>query len=70
MATAGNAELMGWGDRTGRVSVGMEADLVFLRADPVEDVRHVREVELVVTDGRPHRAAELLAVAQAVLDGS
>jgi imidazolonepropionase-like amidohydrolase len=70
MATAGNAELMGWGDRTGRVSVGMEADLVFLRSDPVEDVRHVREVDWVVTNGRLHRTEELLAVAQALLDGS
>jgi imidazolonepropionase-like amidohydrolase len=70
MATARNAELMGWGDRTGRVSVGMEADLVFLRSDPVEDVRRVREVEWVVTNGRLHRTEELLAVAQALLDGS
>jgi hypothetical protein len=69
MATAGNAELMGWGDRTGHIAVGMEADLVFLRSDPVEDVRHVREVEMVVTDGQPHRADELLAVARAFLEG-
>ncbi len=70
MATARNAELMGWGDKTGRIAVGMEADLVFLRSDPVEDVRHVREVEIVVTDGHPYRADELRAVAQAILDGS
>jgi imidazolonepropionase-like amidohydrolase len=68
MATAGNAELMGWGEKTGRIAVGMEADLVFLRSDPVEDLRHVREVEIVVTDGRPHRADELLAVAQGFLE--
>lgn len=68
MATSVNAELLGLGQRTGRIAPGMEADLVFLRADPVEDVRHVREVELVVTNGKLHRFEDLVATAQSVVE--
>jgi imidazolonepropionase-like amidohydrolase len=63
MATSGNARLMGLKD-TGRIAPGMKADVVFLRADPAEDVRHVRDVELVVAGGRPHRFDDLVALAQ------
>lgn len=64
MATSGNAALMGLGAETGRIAAGMQADLVFLRADPAADVRNVREVELVVTNGTPHRFEDLVAAAQ------
>ena len=63
MTTSGNAALMGL-PTTGRIAPGLEADLVFLRADPVQDVRHVREVELVASDGQSHRFDELVALAQ------
>jgi imidazolonepropionase-like amidohydrolase len=63
MATSGNASLMGLRD-TGRIAPGMAADVVFLRADPVEDVRHVRDVALVVARGRAHRFEDLIALAQ------
>jgi imidazolonepropionase-like amidohydrolase len=68
MATSGNAALMGLGEKTGRLAAGMEADMVFLRADPAEDVRNVREVALVVTDGEAHRFEELVAMAQSLLE--
>jgi imidazolonepropionase-like amidohydrolase len=68
MATFGNAEKMGLGEETGRIAPGMEADLVFLRADPVEDVRNVREVELVVTNGEAHRFEDLVAMAQSLIE--
>jgi imidazolonepropionase-like amidohydrolase len=64
MATSGNAALMGLGDETGRIETGMEADLVFLRADPAADVSNAREVELVVTNGTAHRFDDLVAAAQ------
>ena len=64
MGTSGNAALMGLGPETGRIAPGMEADLVFLRADPTEDVRNVREVALVVTNGKTHRFEDLVAMAQ------
>jgi imidazolonepropionase-like amidohydrolase len=68
IATSGNATLMGLGQKTGRIAPGMEADLVFLRADPTQDVRNVREVELVVTNGEAHRFDELVAMARRLLE--
>jgi imidazolonepropionase-like amidohydrolase len=68
MATSGNATLMGLGQKTGRVAPGTEADLVFLRADPTQDVRNVREVELVVTNGAVHRFDDLVAMALSRLE--
>lgn len=68
MATSGNAEKMGLGGRTGRIAPGMEADLVFLRDDPTVDVRSVREVELVVTNGEAHRFEDLVAMARSLIE--
>ena len=66
MATSGNAELMGLGGETGRIAKGYEADLVFLRADPVSDVRNASQVELVVTNGEASGPEELLDVAREI----
>jgi imidazolonepropionase-like amidohydrolase len=67
MATSGNATLMGLGQETGRLAPGMEADLVFLRADPTKDVRNVGEVALVVTNGEAHRFEDLVAMAETLV---
>lgn len=61
MATAGNAALMGLA-RTGRIAPGQEADIVFLRADPAADVANVRQVEMVVSDGKAYKFDELIAL--------
>ncbi|MCD9032710.1 amidohydrolase family protein [Luteimonas sp. Y-2-2-4F] len=61
LATSGAAARLGIGERTGRLAAGMEADIVFLRANPAEDVRRVREVAAVVSDGRMHRFEDLVA---------
>jgi imidazolonepropionase-like amidohydrolase len=61
MATSGNAELMGLAN-TGRIAEGKEADLVFLRADPVADVGNVQQVEMVVSDGKAYKFNELIAL--------
>jgi imidazolonepropionase-like amidohydrolase len=63
MATSGNAELMGL-SQTGRIATGQEADIVFLRADPALDVRNVRQVEMVVSDGKSYSFDELIALAK------
>jgi imidazolonepropionase-like amidohydrolase len=63
MATSGNAGLMGLKD-SGRIAPGLRADVVFLRADPVQDVRNVRQVEWVVAAGKPYRSADLVSLAQ------
>ncbi len=67
MATSGNATLMGLGD-TGRIAPGLEADIVFLRADPAKDVRNVREVEATMSNGKLYHFSDLLAQARKLVD--
>lgn len=67
MATSGNAALMGLTD-TGRIAEGYEADLVFLGADPVADVRNVSQVALVVNNGAAHEPEALLDIARGIAD--
>lgn len=65
MATAGNAKLMGLTD-TGRIAPGLEADVVFLRADPAADVRNVEKVEATLSNGRLYRFDDLVALAESL----
>lgn len=51
-ATSGAAELLGIGDRTGRLAPGYEADLIVLDGNPLEDPAVLQDVLLVMTDGR------------------
>lgn len=51
-ATSGAAEMLGMGDRTGRVAEGYEADLVVLAGNPLEDPAWLQDVLVVVTNGR------------------
>lgn len=49
-ATVGGARLMGRDD-LGRIEAGMQADLVVLRSNPLDDLQHVADVETVVRRG-------------------
>jgi imidazolonepropionase-like amidohydrolase len=51
-ATLTSAELLGVSDHTGRVAPGLEADLVVLERNPLEDIQCVQDVLMVVSDGR------------------
>lgn len=51
-ATTTAAELLGVSDHTGRIAEGLEADLIVLERNPLEDVGVVQDVLLVVSDGR------------------
>ncbi|MEZ4425072.1 MAG: amidohydrolase family protein [Gemmatimonadota bacterium] len=51
-ATVTAAELLGVADRTGHIAEGMEADLIVTERNPLEDVRALQDVLLVVNDGR------------------
>lgn len=51
-ATARAAEMLGIDGRTGRVEPGLEADLIVVDRNPLEDVRYVQDVLVVVSDGR------------------
>jgi imidazolonepropionase-like amidohydrolase len=51
-ATSGAAELLGIGNRTGRVAEGYEADLILLEHDPLERIEALQDVLMVMTNGR------------------
>jgi imidazolonepropionase-like amidohydrolase len=51
-ATSGAAELLGRGNRVGRIAEGYEADLILLEHDPLTDPGTLRDPLLVITNGR------------------
>ncbi|MEE4280225.1 MAG: amidohydrolase family protein [Halieaceae bacterium] len=54
-ATAGNAELFHLNDRLGRVAPGLYADLIAVRGNPISDVSELRDVVMVMKQGRLYR---------------
>lgn len=59
MATLNPARYLGATDSLGSVAAGRVADLVVLRANPLDDVRHVAGIEMVMTRGRLLRGTAL-----------
>ncbi len=59
MATSEAADIMGIGNRVGRITEGYEADLVILDADPLADVRAVDRVHAVINNGKVLKPSEL-----------
>jgi imidazolonepropionase-like amidohydrolase len=51
-ATLTAAELFGMENRAGRIAPGMEADLIVLERNPLENIAVVQDVLMVVSDGR------------------
>jgi imidazolonepropionase-like amidohydrolase len=51
-ATVVAAELLQLKDKTGVVEVGMEADLIIVEGNPLEDIRVIQDVLVVVSNGR------------------
>ena len=51
-ATVNAAELLGIGDRTGRVAEGYEADLMLVPGNPLEDIRVLQDPLLVISNGQ------------------
>jgi len=62
LATSRNADGLGLSGQTGRIAPGLEADLVFLARNPLDEIGHVRSVEWVVTNGQAHSFTDLTAV--------
>jgi imidazolonepropionase-like amidohydrolase len=58
-ATAGGARLMGRDD-LGRIAKGMQADLLVLNANPLDDVQHLFDLHRVVKAGRVYTPGEIL----------
>ena len=51
-ATTSAADLLGLSSTTGALRAGLDADLVVLEGNPLEDVRRLQDVLLVVSNGR------------------
>lgn len=60
MATLNGAQALGKEKSIGAVTAGMKADLVVLRANPLEDVKNAREIEMVLQGGKVHAPRDLL----------
>lgn len=58
--TLHNAAVLGQSQRLGTIEPGKLADIVLLTANPLNDIRHTRAIELVIHEGRVCRPAELL----------
>jgi imidazolonepropionase-like amidohydrolase len=69
LATSGAAERLGMADLRGTLAPGMEADIVFLNHDPLENIENVGDVDTVVQNGRAYRADELLEMAEGAKAG-
>jgi imidazolonepropionase-like amidohydrolase len=52
MATINGARALGLDKEVGRVALGYQADIVVLRANPLDDLANARSIERVVNDGR------------------
>jgi len=59
-ATLHNAMALRQEKQLGSIEPGKLADLVLLAANPVEDIRHMRKIDLVLRSGKIARPAELL----------
>lgn len=59
-ATLTNATVLRENERLGSISVGKTADIVLLSANPLEDIRHSRRIELVIHNGHVCRPDELM----------
>lgn len=51
-ATGGNARMLRKDHEFGAIRPGLAADLVVLTADPVQDISHTRDIELVLRNGQ------------------
>jgi imidazolonepropionase-like amidohydrolase len=51
-ATSVAATCLGIGNRTGTLQPGMEADLVVVERNPLDDVRALQDAVIVIADGR------------------
>lgn len=63
LGTSLGAQRVGLGERTGRIAVGLEADVVFLKDNPVNAIGNVKRVDTVITNGRAYSFEELTIMA-------
>jgi imidazolonepropionase-like amidohydrolase len=51
-ATTSSAELLGLNEKTGRIRAGLEADLILVPGNPLEDIMAVQDVLMVMSNGQ------------------
>ncbi|MGH9630077.1 MAG: amidohydrolase family protein [Bryobacteraceae bacterium] len=66
LATSLAARRLGVADRTGTIERGKEADIVFLKSSPLQNIANVRDVDTVISNGRAYLFDELIDLAAAV----
>lgn len=59
-ATLTNATVLGEKDHLGSISAGKMADIVLVTANPLDDIRHTRRIELVIHQGHVCRPDALM----------
>ena len=59
-ATLHAADVMGWGDQVGQINSGFFADIVALRDNPIDDIRTLENIEVVIKGGRLFKLEEKL----------
>ncbi len=64
------ARVMRMDDRTGSLEVGKEADIAILDRNPLEDIRNLRSVSAVMTDGVYYESERLWSAADFLPPGS
>lgn len=60
LATSDAADALGIGNRTGRIAEGMEADIAFFGSNPLGNPGSLRDLKLVLADGKAGTPEEIL----------
>ena len=59
-ATVHAADVMGWGNQVGQINSGFFADIVALRDNPIDDIKALENIEVVIKGGQLFKLEEKL----------
>ena len=57
-ATLHAADVMGWGDQVGQINSGFFADIVALRDNPIDDIKALEDIDVVIKGGELFKLEE------------